>query len=353
MRSAWLSRGDHGAPHADFTSTFTFKAVLLTPLRKSKEHDTMALYRAIFPNVKADLFLVYVGMETDLLFTQGVDLPGFASYTLLETDAGRTRLQQYFTEMIDLARVTGMGVILESPTWVCNRDRGVAIGYTALQLRDLNQQAISFMVQVRTQAGDVPTIISANIGPRYDAYAPADQMSAQDAEDYHAEQISALAQTAVDVISAYTLAYAAEAIGIVRAARRFKLPVVIAFTVETDGKLPDGQSLEQAITEVDAATEEFAAYYMINCAHPEHFEAALEVAPWMQRLKGVVANASRCSHAELDEAQELDDGDPVELGAQLAAMRRRFPQINVLGGCCGTDMRHMREIAKALSAVAL
>ena len=172
-------------------------------------------------------------------------------------------------------------------------------------------------------------------------------MHADEAELYHSEQISVLADTDVDVISGYTLAYPSEATGMVRAARRFGLPVVIAFTVETDGRLPTGASLAEAITKVDAANDGYATYFMINCAHPEHFSGVLEDAPWMQRIRGIIANASRCSHAELDEAEELDDGNPAELGVQLSDIRRRFPHIQVLGGCCGTDMRHMFQIATA------
>lgn len=286
-------------------------------------------------------------METDLIFNRGVDLPGFASYPLLESANGRDLLKSYLTDMVALAKETGTGVILESPTWVANRDRAAGIGYTPDALIEFNQQAIALMVKVRAANNDVPTIISANLGPRDDAYKPSDQMTADEAEHYHSEQISILAETEVDVISGYTLAYPEEAIGIVRAAKRFRLPVVIAFTVETDGKLPIGVSLEQAILEVDAATDGYTTYFMINCAHPEHFVSVLEDAPWMRRIRGLVANASRCSHAELDEAEELDDGDPTELGKQLSDIKRRFPHIQVLGGCCGTDMRHMTQIATA------
>lgn len=305
----------------------------------------MAIYRDTFPEVNADLMLAYVGMETDLIFNRGVDLPGFASYPLLETTEGCELLEGYLKDMIALGKETGTGVILESPTWVANRDRAAALGYTPNSLRNINQKAVALMAEVRAANGDVPTIISANLGPRDDAYAPETQMSPEEAEDYHSEQISALADTAVDVISGYTLAYPAEAIGIVRAARRFGLPVVISFTVETDGKLPTGSSLEDAISQVDVATDGYAAYFMINCAHPDHFKTVLEDRPWMQRVRGTVANASRCSHAELDEAEELDDGDPTELAQQLSEIRRRFPHIMVLGGCCGTDMRHMAKIA--------
>ncbi|MDO6483661.1 homocysteine S-methyltransferase family protein [Shimia thalassica] len=311
------------------------------------EYSPMARYRATFPTATTDLFLAYVGMETDLIFNRGVDLPGFASFPLLETPKGRALLESYLKDMITLGKAEGSGVILESPTWVANRDRGAALGYTPDDLKRLNQQAIAMLVEARAKHGDAPTVISANLGPRDDAYAPSAQMDADKAQAYHAEQMSFLAETEVDVISAYTLAYPAEAIGIVRAAHQYDLPVVISFTVETDGRLPTGASLEEAIQEVDAATGGYAAYFMINCAHPEHFAAALGEAPWMQRLRGIVANASKCSHAELDEAEDLDAGNPQELAEQLSDIRRRFPHILVLGGCCGTDMRHMHQIAKA------
>ncbi len=308
----------------------------------------MATYRSNLPQIKSGIFLVYTGMETDLIFKQGVDLPGFASYPLLESDEGRAWLKSYFSNMIEIGTALDCGVILESPTWVANRDRAGEIGYSPKQLRDLNIRAIELMSEVRKNTADLPTLLSGNVGPSDDAYAPSDQMSSKQAEDYHAEQIATLAETEVDLISGHTIAYPAEAIGIVRAANQFDLPVIIAFTVETDGHLPTGTPLSEAIAEVDAATDGYASYFMIICAHPEHFQDVLTGEPWMQRLKGLVVNASRCSHAELDNAEELDSGDPVELGHQLAEIRRMQPQINIVGGCCGTDMRHISQIAKAV-----
>ncbi|MEM7473051.1 MAG: homocysteine S-methyltransferase family protein [Pseudomonadota bacterium] len=305
----------------------------------------MTIYRDLFPDLNANTLLAYGGMETDLIFNKGVDLPGFASYPLLENEQGRALLRDYIQGMFVIARQTGVGVILESPTWVANRDRGAALGYTPDQLCQLNRDAIAMIAQERALAQDVVAVISANLGPRGDAYAPKTQMSAKEAEHYHSEQVRAVADTQTDILSAYTLTYVSEAIGIVRATRKSALPVVISFTVETDGHLPTGQTLKSAIEEVDAATDGYAAYYMINCAHPDHFLKILDVGAWMGRLKGIVANASRCSHAELDEATELDAGDPKELGRQIATIQTDFPHINVLGGCCGTDMRHLEEIA--------
>lgn len=306
----------------------------------------MARYRTDLPQIAGGFFLAYTGMETDLLFAKGLDLPGFASYPLLETEDGREMLKAYFEDLIEVGKRNKTGVILESPTWVANRDRGAEIGYAPERLIELNKQAIELVSTVRTKSGDLPTVLSANIGPRDDAYAPSDRMTAEQAEAYHSEQVSALADTDVDFVSGYTVAYPEEAIGMVRAAKRFDLPVIISYTVETDGRLPTGSKLSEAITEVDAATDSYASYFMINCAHPDHFAGILSDEPWMKRLRGIIANASRCSHAELNEADQLDDGDPVELGQQLAEICRRFPLINIVGGCCGTDTRHLTQIAR-------
>ena len=307
----------------------------------------MSKYRNHLPQLDGDLFLTYVGMETDLIFNQGVNLPSFASYPLLESPQGRAQITSYLQAMIDLAQNAKTGVILETPTWVANRDRGAALGYSPETLKALNIDSVTLMLDARKAYGDVPTVISANLGPRADAYAPAEQMSAQDAEVYHSEQISVFAETDVDMLNGYTIAYPQEATGMVLAAKRFSMPIAISFTVETDGRLPTGCSLADAITSVDLATDSYASYFMINCAHPDHFAGTLSDDPWMARLKGIVANASRCSHAELDEAEALDAGDPAELGEQLAQIYKAFPNISILGGCCGTDMRHMISIANA------
>ena len=298
--------------------------------------------------------LAWTGMETDLIFKRGIDLPGFASHPLLDTNEGRGLLRGYFGEQIVVAAEHGLGVVLESPTWTASRDRGAQIGAHPHALARRNREAVALMAEVRDERGHGPVVLSANVGPRFDAYAPTGRMSADEAESYHAEQIGWLAGTGIDVVSGYTIACPEEATGLVRAARSHGLPVVIAFTVETDGRLPTGTSLGEAIEAVDGATDGYAAHHMINCAHPDHFADVLAAnvgAPWMVRLRGVVANASRCSHAELDEAEELDDGDPRELAGQLASLRADHPRLTVLGGCCGTDMRHVRALARAIGTL--
>lgn len=293
-------------------------------------------------------FVVWVGMETDLIFNQGIDLPGFASFPLLEKPDTRALMRDYVSRQIDLAMQYGLGTILESCTWIANRDRAKDLGYDAERLAAVNRDAIALLAEIRADKGAANVLISANIGPRDDAYAPADTMAPDEAEAYHGMQLDSLMKTAVDLISGYTLTNAGEAIGLTRAAEKRDMHCVISFTVETDGRLPSGQALDEAIAETDAATNAGPLYYMINCAHPDHFAGTLTGNP---RLRGIVMNASRCSHAELDEATELDDGDPQELGAQVASLVSEFPDMKVFGGCCGTDLRHIDAMSKNVKAI--
>jgi homocysteine S-methyltransferase len=306
----------------------------------------MAKYRTALPILRECIFVSYTGIETDLIFNRGIDLPGFASYPLLETEEGRKMLHGYYAQLIDMARQKGVGVILESLTWVANRDRGAAIGHNPASLKKFNIAAIDLIARVREEKGDLPTLLSAQIGPRDDGYAPTDRMTADEAETYHSEQMETISKTEADLVSAFTLCYPEEAVGIVRAGERFEIPVVIAFTVETDGRLPTGMPLKEAIESVDDATDGCTEYFLINCAHPDHFSGVLADERWIHRLRGVVANASRCSHAELDESEELDDGDPEELGELVGAICKKFPHFTIVGGCCGTDMRHLRRIVE-------
>lgn len=289
-------------------------------------------------------FMCYTGMETDLIFSQFVELPEFAAFPLMETEAGLKLIDEYYKRLILLADKKNIGVILESVTWVASPDRAEKLGYSADELVAINQKAVEIMQQARDAYGDVPTLLSANIGPRQDAYLAESVMSAAEAEDYHKLQITAIVQTQADFITAYTVGNVDEAIGMVRAARAVEMPIVMSFTVEMDGRLPTGDEVKHAIIEVDAATDGFALYYMLNCAHPEHFEAILADVMPLGRLSGLVMNASKCSHAELDNATELDDGNPSELGMKVKEIVRKYSKIRILGGCCGTDMRHLNEM---------
>jgi homocysteine S-methyltransferase len=312
----------------------------------------MARYREHLPQLDEEVFLTDSGLETTLIFDDGFDLPAFASFPLLDDRRGRERLTDYFRDHQDIARQSGAGFIFESVSWRANRDWGAQIGYSPEMLDRINRDAIQLLVDLRDQSGSdpesPPMVISGCVGPRDDAYRPGALMTEDEAEEYHAVQIAILAETEADLVSALTLTYVEEAIGIVRAARRLDMPVAISFTVETDGRLPSGQALGEAIIQVDAATDSGAAYFMVNCAHPTHLDAVLDSgAAWAPRLRGVRANSSRLSHAELDEATEIDAGDPDELARQYADLRAGWPQLTVLGGCCGTDRRHIERIAAA------
>ena len=302
------------------------------------------------PQLEGGLFLTDGGIETTLIFHQGLELPAFAAFVLLADEAGTGELRRYYAPYVELARDQGVGFVLESPTWRASPRWGAELGYDGAQLDQLNRKAIALMEELRDAAG-LTAVISGCIGPQDDGYNPTAKLSADEARDYHSTQIATFADTAADLVTAMTLTYAEEAIGLARAASDAGIPVVISFTVETDGRLPSGQGLGEAVLEVDAATGEAPAYYMINCAHPTHFESVVDAAePWASRVRAVRANASKKSHAELDEAEDLDAGDPVDLGASHAALRDKLPRLSVLGGCCGTDHRHVAEICRSWRA---
>ncbi len=310
----------------------------------------MSKYRTELPQLTGNIFLTDGGIETTLIFHEGIDLPYFAAFDLLKTEQGRASLKRYYETYAKLATNANTGFILESPTWRASSDWAEKMDYDEAQLADANKQAIQLMSEIR-EAYMKPTsaiVISGCVGPRGDGYLANERMSIEEATNYHQQQIATFAGTAADLITAITIPYPEEAIGIVKAAQLEDMPVVIAFTTETDGCLPSGESLGEAISTVDEATNNGPEYFMISCAHPDHFQQALSNdEAWLKRIGGLRANASRKSHAELDEAEEIDIGSPEELGFIYKQLLERLPQINVLGGCCGTDHRHLEQISKA------
>jgi homocysteine S-methyltransferase len=291
-------------------------------------------------------------METTLLFENGIDLPHFAAFPLLDDSEGLRALRGYYESYTAIAQEHDVGIVLDTPTWRANADWGALLGYSADALADVNRRGVALLEELRDSNPDTTLVISGCIGPRGDGYVVEDAMSPDQARSYHALQISTFAGTNADLVSALTLNYAEEAIGIARAARDAGIPCVISFTVETDGRLPSGQELRDAVGEVDEATESSVAYFMINCAHPTHFEHVLANGG-VERIRGLRANSSALSHAELDEAEELDAGNPVELAGQYVGLRPLLPNLTVVGGCCGTDQRHVRELAAAWSSASV
>lgn len=310
----------------------------------------MSKYRNLLPQLGNQFFMTDGGLETTLVFHQGMDLPCFAAFDLLKDEAGIETLRDYFAGYITIARQRKLGVVLEAPTWRASADWGSILGYDSEALADANRKAIGLLLELRHvfETAATPIVISGNIGPRGDGYQIASKMSSQEARSYHRAQIETFAATDADMVAAFTINYTEEAIGIVQAARDVGMPVVISFTLETDGHLPSGETLAQAIQRTDRACDGYVAYYMINCAHPNHFEHILQAdAGWCRRIRGLRANASQRSHAELDESTEIDIGNPQELGDQYRQLRSFLPELNVVGGCCGTDHRHVEAICAA------
>ena len=308
------------------------------------------MYRDHLPQLDGGLFLTDGGIETVLIFQEGIDLPLFAAFDLLKDEAGTATLRRYYEPYLALARERRIGYVLESPTWRASPRWAAELGYDAEQLADLNRKAIALLEEIRGEQDEEgpPIVISGCVGPQDDGYHPSELLSAEKALEYHSQQIGTFAGTAADMVTAITMTYVEEALGIARAAGRAGLPVAISFTVETDGRLPSGQDLGEAIEQVDGEVEPAPAYFMINCAHPAHFEAVLEDGGgWRDRIRGLRANASTMSHAELDEATELDAGDPPDLAARYAGLRELLPELTVVGGCCGTDHRHVAKIRDA------
>jgi S-methylmethionine-dependent homocysteine/selenocysteine methylase len=307
--------------------------------------------RARLPQLSGETFITDGGMETTLIFDEGIALPDFASFILLEDPTGVEVLRAYYRSYLEIAAQHGVGIVLDTPTWRANPDWGDRLGYSAAELADVDRRGVALLEELRATANGVPhVIISGCIGPRGDGYRVDTEMTAEEAQRYHEPQVATFADTAADLVSALTLTYAGEAVGVARAAQNSGIPSVISFTVETDGRLPGGRSLREAIDEVDDQTQGAVAYFMINCAHPTHFAHVLEGdGDWRGRIRGLRANASEKSHAELDEAEELDSGDPAALARQYRELQTRLPSLTVVGGCCGTDHRHVAEICTAVT----
>ena len=314
----------------------------------------MEKYRDHLPQLGGGFYLADGGLETTLIFQEGWELPDFSAFILFETPQGEATLRKYFRSYAEIAKRFGCGLVLESATWRASADWGAKLGYTPEALAAANHKAVHLLQEIRDEyeTGQNPVVISGCLGPRGDGYVIDHAMSEQEAQDYHRQQIETFADTEVDMVCATTINYAQEAIGMVRAAQGAVLPAAVSFTVETNGRLPSGQALRAAIEQVDIATSNYPCYYMVNCAHPTHFEHVLmEGGLWSDRIHGVRANASRKSHAELNESTELDSGNPAELGEQYARLKKRLAYLNVMGGCCGTDHRHVAQIAVACSAL--
>jgi homocysteine S-methyltransferase len=301
--------------------------------------------RSELPQCHGQRFVTDGGMETDLIFHHGVELPDFAAFPLVDRPDGPALLTRYYDGYAAIAEHAGAGLMLESPTWRASPDWGARLGYDTDALAAVNRTSIDLLHRLRERYAQRigPVLVSGMVGPRADAYRPGEAMDPDSAAEYHAPQLRSFAQAGADLATALTLTDPGEAIGIVRAADAANLPVAISFTVETDGRLHGGAILKDTIAEVDAAAA--PAYFLVNCAHPTHIARALhEPARWRERILGIRANASAKSHAELDEAPDLDEGDPAELADAQRALIQALPHLTIIGGCCGTDARHVARM---------
>ena len=320
------------------------------------EGTPMTKYRKQLPQLADKLFVTDGGLETVLVFQQQIELPEFAAIDLLQRKEGGQIINDYMKPYVQISKENGLGLVMETATWRASPDWGPKVGFPdEATLAKANRQAVMIVDQMRqnSETTSTPIVVSGTIGPRGEGYDPGQIMSVAEASNYHGWQAAILADSHADLISAITMTNTSEAIGVTNAAKSYGMEVVISFTVETDGRLPTGQSIENAVAEVDDKSGSYPVYYMINCAHPTHFADKLAAAgSWVERIKGIRANASTCSHEELDNSEVLDEGNPAELGRQIAEIRLALPHINIVGGCCGTDHRHIGEIAKSCSALA-
>jgi len=305
-------------------------------------------YRSCLPQHSGETFLTDGGLETTLIYLEDWDLPEFAAFVLLDSTSGSAALRDYYRTYLSLAQQANTGIVLESPTWRASTRWGEALGYDRTELARVNQQAIRQLILLREEyPSDLPIVVSGCVGPRDDGYQPQHLQSVPEAQTYHQDQVSWFADTQADMVCALTMTHVEEAVGIARAAERVSMPVAISFTVETDGRLPSGTTLADAIRSVDNLTQRYPVYYMVNCAHPNHFRGCFAGdESWMSRIRGIRANASDMSHAELDACTQLDSGDPLALASDYLELLELLPNLNVLGGCCGTDHRHLEAIAQ-------
>jgi homocysteine S-methyltransferase len=307
----------------------------------------MSRYSKSLPQLTDRIFLTDGGLETTLIFEDGIDLPHFASFPLIDTEEGRQRLEAYYESYARIAVAAGTGFMLDTATWRANPDWAAKLGYTGARLDAVNRRCVEHLIALRQrhETAATPMVVSGAIGPRGDGYVATTAMTAEEASAYHLPQIRSFLAAGADMATAFTLNYVAEGVGVVLAAKSVGLPVAISFTVETDGKLPDGTALGDAIRAVDDATGGYPVYFMINCAHPTHFAHILETdEAWVKRIRGIRGNASTRSHAE------LDPGDPIDFGKRYRALRGRQAQLTILGGCCGTDCRHVEQVRLACLA---
>ncbi|MCH9663117.1 MAG: homocysteine S-methyltransferase family protein [Gammaproteobacteria bacterium] len=307
------------------------------------------------PYGSGEVFLTEGGSETEIMYRHGFELPEFAMFPLLDNPKAVTIMRDMYCAQLDVAAEYGLSFLLTGLDYRASPDWGGKLGYSPQSLADANIAAIHFLRDIaKDYKGQIPRLLIGGIlGPRGDAYNLNASITTESAEDYHAVQLETLKTAGVDFASALTFNNVPEAVGAARAAAKIGVSLSISLTLDNTYCLKSGPSLAEAITAIDEQTGADAPdFYLLNCSHPVEYEPALGEGDWIKRLRGVRPNASKMEKIALCKLGHLEDGNPVELGRQLADLSIRYTHMDIFGGCCGTGDLHLREIAIALSQAA-
>ena len=312
----------------------------------------LASYRDKLPQLNNKNMITCWGMGTWLQFADGFDAPHFTTFQWLENPKSLQALRDFHRKVARAAVSSGFGVVTDGLHYRTSRDWCELAGYSERQMIDANFREIEFCKEIAAEfdSPETPMPLGGAIGPRGDAYDKGHVMGAAEAEDYHSEQIGILKDAGADLITAATFTSVDEAVGVIRASVALDMPVAVSFTLTTEGVLLSGMTLQDAIEQTDAQTDNGAAYFTVNCAHPTEIEPALQGGDWGKRLLGFMPNAVSLEKGQLCSLGHIEDGDPVELGQQMGSFAKRFPHMRVWGGCCGTDARHIGEICRSVMA---
>lgn len=304
-----------------------------------------------FPEQKPGLYyLTEGGVETEILYKWGYELPHFAMFPLLERSDARSVIRDMYKRYLDVTARYGLAALMGGFDYRASPDWGAKLGYSRQGLHDATIGSIEFLRELagEYQGALSDTRIMGYVGPRGDAYLGKSRMSVEESRDYHSVQVQTLKTAKVDLITAMTFNAIDEAIGVVEACRAADIPVSISFSLDSSHHLNTGPSLKDAIAQVDAATDHYTSFFGLNCSHPYEFEPAIDETDWMKRVRVIRPNAAKMDKISLCKLGHLEEGNPVELGQQMASVLDRFPHMDIWGGCCGTCETHLEEIAKHL-----
>lgn len=312
----------------------------------------MDKHTSLPPQKEGRFYLTEGGTETELMYRHGFELPHFAMFPLLDNPNALSRMKDMFRSYLDVAAKHQFCALMGGLDYRASPDWGELLGYSPASLADANLQSIEFLREVASEySSQIPEILFVGlVGPRGDAYERNETITENEAEDYHAVQLETLKKANVDSALAITFNNIPESVGVARAAARIGVPLAVSLTLDSNSKLHSGPSLAEAITTIDRETDQSPEYFLINCSHPVEYEPAIEPGDWINRIRGVRPNASKMEKIALCQIGRLEEGDPEELGMQCGDLARRYPHMDIWGGCCGTWSNHLDEIARNVRA---